>query len=85
MPAVKNIENIKRKKEFLFFFKKNAATKLLMPGGYKSSYIRKKLQLKVRTLRRDVSPPGNKRLQKLSKPQIKSHVFLISQFNGNGT
>ena len=56
-----------------------------MPGGYKSSYIRKKLQLKVRTLRRDVSPPGNKRLQKLSKPQIKSHVFLISQFNGNGT
>ena len=42
--TVKNIENIKRKKEFLFFFlkKKNAATKPLMAGGYKSSYIRKK-------------------------------------------
>ena len=42
MPAVKNTENIKRKKEFLFFLKKNAATKPLMPGGYKRSYIRKK-------------------------------------------
>ena len=41
MPAVKNTENIKRKKEFFFFFF-NAATKPLMAGGYKSLYIRKK-------------------------------------------
>ena len=39
MSTVKHIKNIKRKKELK---KKNAATKTLMAGGYKSSYIRKK-------------------------------------------
>ena len=41
MSTVKHIKNIKRKKE-LKKKKKKAATRALMAGGYKSSYIRKK-------------------------------------------